>query len=115
MNTYREDIQQIFEADLPWEKLSGTNILVTGATGLIGSTLVEVLMENPSRDYCVYVSGRNLERAKERFGKYLDSESFRFVKYDVMWPLESDIKFDYIIKKVAIFLCFTFFLLNFAH
>ena len=62
MKTYNDDIQQIYEENLPWDTLSGTNILITGATGLIGSTLVEVLMSNPHRDYYVYASGRNLER-----------------------------------------------------
>ena len=72
MNTYSDDIRQIFDQDLPWGKLSGSNILITGATGLIGSTLVDVLMSNPRRDYDVYASGRNVERAKQRFGKYFD-------------------------------------------
>ena len=50
IKSYRNDILEIFNEKLPWEKLSGTNILITGATGLIGSTLVEVLMSNPHRD-----------------------------------------------------------------
>ena len=94
MKTYIDDIRQIFDLDLPWGKLSGTNILITGATGLIGSTLVDVLMSNPRRDYDVYASGRNVERAKQRFGKYFDFDSFHFVKYDVLSPLEIDVPFD---------------------
>ena len=70
MSSYREDILQVFEQDLPWGKLSGANILVTGATGLIGGCLVEVLMMNPNRDYHVYASGRNKERAQKRFKDY---------------------------------------------
>jgi nucleoside-diphosphate-sugar epimerase len=101
MNSYREDILQVFEADLPWEIFSGTNILITGATGLIGGTLVDVLMSNPRRDYCVYASGRNVKRAKERFGNYFGSESFHFVQYDVMSPLEGDKTFDYIIHAAS--------------
>ena len=62
MSTYHDDINLIFHESLPWGKLSGTNILVTGATGLIGSTLVDALMSNPCRDYSVYASGRNMER-----------------------------------------------------
>ena len=65
IDSYKNDIQQIFNENLPWDKLSGTNILITGATGLIGSTLVDVLMANPCLDYCVYASGRNIKRAKE--------------------------------------------------
>ena len=101
MKTYIDDIRQIFDLDLPWGKLSGTNILITGATGLIGSTLVDVLMSNPRRDYDVYASGRNVERAKQRFGKYFDFDSFHFVKYDVLSPLEIDVPFDYIIHAAS--------------
>ena len=56
MESYKNDIRQILREDLPWEKLSGTRILVTGATGLIGGCLVEALMMNPHRDYEVYAS-----------------------------------------------------------
>lgn len=101
MSSYREDILQLFEQDLPWEKLSGANILVTGATGLIGGCLVEVLMMNPHRDYHVYASGRNEERARERFKDYFADDVFHFVKYDVMQPVNSDVDFDYIIHAAS--------------
>ena len=101
IGSYREDILQIFKENLPWEKLSGTNILVTGATGLIGGCLVETLMMNPRRDYQVYASGRNEERAKARFKDFADNPAFHFVKYDVMQPLQSDVRFDYIIHAAS--------------
>lgn len=101
MTSYKKDILQIFEQDLPWEKLSRANILVTGATGLIGGCLVETLMMNPKRDYHIYASGRNEERAKSRFRDFVDNPTFHFVKYDVMQPLQSDARFDYIIHAAS--------------
>ena len=101
IGSYQEDLLQIFEQDLPWGKFSGTNILVTGATGLIGGCLVEVLMMNPKRDYHVYASGRNEERAKERFKVFIDDKAFHFVNYDVMKPFQSDICFDYVIHAAS--------------
>lgn len=101
MKTFRDDIQELFHESLPWEKLSGTNILITGATGLIGSTLVEVLMSNPRRDYVVYASGRNVERARKRFEDYFTSDSFHFVMYDVMTPLQDNVQFDYIVHAAS--------------
>lgn len=101
MSSYKEDILQFFDQDLPWGKLSGANILVTGATGLIGGCLVEVLMMNPHRDYHVYASGRNEERARERFKNYSDDDTFHFVKYDVMQPVNSDVDFDFIIHAAS--------------
>lgn len=101
MTAYQKDIFHIFKADLPWEKLSGANILVTGATGLIGSCMVEALMMNPNRDYHVYASGRNEERARKRFAAFVDDEAFHFIKYDVMKPLDNEVRFDYIIHAAS--------------
>ena len=101
MTSYKKDILQIFEQDLPWEKLSGVNILVTGATGLIGGCLVETLMLNPNRDYQVYASGRNEERARSRFKDFADNLAFHFLRHDVMQPLQSDIRFDVIIHAAS--------------
>lgn len=101
VSSYKNDILQVFNEDLPWDKLSGSNILVTGATGLIGSTLIDLLMSNPRHDYAVYASGRNVIRAKKRFEQYFSSDFFHFVTYDVMSPIESDIHFDYIIHAAS--------------
>lgn len=32
-----EDIEHVAQLDLPWEKLQSKNILISGATGLVGS------------------------------------------------------------------------------
>ena len=101
MSSYKEDILRTFEHDLPWEILSGANILVTGATGLIGGCLVETLMMNPRKDYQVYASGRNEDRARVRFKDFAEEPAFHFVKYDVMQPLENDVRYDYIIHAAS--------------
>ena len=101
VSAYKQDILHIFQEDLPWGKLSGCNILVTGATGLIGGTLVEVLMMNPQRDYHVFASGRNEERAKKRFAEFIKDKCFHFVRHDVQAPLESGVNFDYIIHAAS--------------
>ena len=101
ISKYKEDILKIFFNELPWEKLSGRNILVTGATGLIGGCLVESLMMNPQCNYHIYASGRNEERAKARFKDFFDDERFHFIRYDVLYPLEYDITFDYIIHAAS--------------
>lgn len=45
--TYWNDIETVATLDLPWHLLSGKNILITGATGLIGGCLVDILMHHP--------------------------------------------------------------------
>ena len=41
---YLEDVRYVADLDLPWEKLQDKSILLSGATGLVGSFLVDVLM-----------------------------------------------------------------------
>lgn len=101
MGTYSEDLFRVFKANLPWDKLANCNILVTGATGLIGGCLVDVLMTNPMKNYHVYAFGRNVGRVKERFCNFLKNEYFHFIKQDVRMPLESEIQFDYIIHAAS--------------
>lgn len=101
MSSYLKDIQIVCQQDLPWDKLSGSKILVVGATGLIGSCLVDILMSYPRRDYDVYAAGRNQERALNRFAAYAANSSFHFLKCDVTEPLQGDTQFDYIIDAAS--------------
>lgn len=99
--SYREDIKNVASLPLPWEKLSGCNILVTGATGLIGSCLVEVLMERQARDYCVYAMGRNMNRMQRLFRKYQNNETFHSMSCDITTPMSLSIPFHYIIHAAS--------------
>ena len=98
---YQDDIKKVATLLLPWDKLSGCNVLVTGATGLIGGCLVDVLMAHENKDYNVYASGRNEERAKNRFLRYVNDKTFHFFKYDVMQPLVCNVDFQYIIHAAS--------------
>ena len=84
---YREDVRRTAQLDLPWEKLQASSILITGAAGMIGSFLIDVLMEKnsgPEPLHCrVLAMGRNPERMKKRFGEYWASSDFQFVEGDV--------------------------------
>lgn len=99
---YSDDIKTIASLNLQWGDLSGKNILVTGATGLICSTLVEVLMSHKGQDYHVYASGRNESKVNTLFAKYADSPYFHFLKYDVRKPLNSDITFHIIVAGAGV-------------
>lgn len=99
--TYKEDILKATKIELPWSNLRGCNILVTGATGLIGSCLVEVLMERPQRDYNVYAMGRNSERMNRLFERYNSVDGFHTLIGDVTEPLPIEKNFHYIIHAAS--------------
>lgn len=97
MSNYSEDIRKVYALDIPWDKLKGSNILITGSTGLIGSCLVDMLMNYEGADYSVYAGCRNTDKAKKRFEEYLSAGNFHIIQFDVTDHIESDINFDYII------------------
>ena len=64
---YLQDLRSVSDLALPWEKLQGKSFLISGATGMIGSTLIQVLMDRNDRHglgCSVTALGRNEERGK---------------------------------------------------
>ena len=89
---YMEDVRAVAGLDLPWEKMAGKSLLLSGATGLIGSFLVDVLMEKnlDGLDLRIYALGRSAEKARARFEKHWEDAHFRFIPYDVKLPFERE-------------------------
>lgn len=98
---YQLQLKEATNAVLPWDKLDGCNILVTGATGLIGGCVVDLLMAREPHRFSVYAAGRNKDRAEKRFAAYLDNPNFHFLSFDVIEPLSMDIDFHYIIDAAS--------------
>ena len=87
---YQEDIAYVASLPLPWKKLKGSCIMLSGATGMIGTFLIDVLMhKNRTEDLActIYALGRNEEKARKRFGNYFETPSFVFLPCDINAPL----------------------------
>lgn len=86
---YREDIRYVADLNLPWERLQDKTVLLSGAGGLIGSCLIDVIMERNGRgmNCMVYALGRDEQRARERFEYCWSGEHFRFIRHDINQPL----------------------------
>ena len=101
---YCEDVRFVADIELPWEELEGKSIMISGATGLIGSFLVDVLMKKneDGLNVKVYALGRNEDKFRDRFSKYQDNSNLIYVKYDVNEPLEMDVEsVDYILHLAS--------------
>ena len=86
---YMDDVRFVADLPLPWGKLSGKTVLVTGATGMMGSCFIDVIMEKNVKDglNCrVAAVGRSEEKARDRFGSHMDSECFSFIRHDINTP-----------------------------
>jgi nucleoside-diphosphate-sugar epimerase len=94
-------IQQIADK---FSELKNRSVLVTGAYGLIASTVVDVLMcLNQKYGYAieVYALCRNEQRAHKRFGIYEDSPYFHYLIMDICEKIKGNKPFDYIIHAAC--------------
>lgn len=96
---YREALKRV----IPEITLNDGSVLVTGATGLIGSCIVDLLMLSnlEGRHFEIYALGRNKKKLQERFKSFLDSSYLHFVEQDIMSPLDGNILYDYIIHGAS--------------
>lgn len=85
---------------IPFEKLNGKNILITGACGLIGSAIIDFLIEN-NVECNIYAMARNRNKAQKCFAKYLDNPLLHIVEGDVNAPIKGNIVFHYIINAAS--------------
>lgn len=114
MGTYKEDLQTLLSQDILWEKLSGKTVMISGATGMIGKCIIDLLMlrnrqtecENPCKEnieapVTVVALSRNEKRAQERFGEYWNMDTFRYISCDVNEVIPECGKVDYIIHAAS--------------
>ncbi len=99
---YKDGIRKVLPSFVNKQKLFGKKILITGATGLICSAVVDViryLNEYENAQITVYVCGRNEQKAMDRFG---ENEHIKFVLYDALKKVEIQEKADYIICGASV-------------
>lgn len=97
---YIEDLKSICEEKIPYKKLDGCRILVTGATGLIGSCIVDAFMYLKiyyGISLKVDILCRSKNRAEELFREYGDDEDFGIVEGDLTRYFILDKEYDYMI------------------
>lgn len=101
--TYQSDLDYV--ASLPiYDKLKNKKIIITGACGLIGSFLVDVLMlRNKKYQDNIIVIANTLreESIINRFKDYLDDPNFKYICQDVNLPLNYDGEVDFIMHLAS--------------
>ena len=102
---YMCDMQSVCSMNIPWQKLEGRTMLISGATGMIGSCLIDVIMRRnvaERLDCKIYALGRSMDKAESRFGSYFGSKNFRFVQHDINEPFLQDMdKVDFILHLAS--------------
>lgn len=95
---YQEDIRNVLSSVNP-SRLEGKSFLITGATGLLGTHLIDVLMALGT--VRVTAVGRSREKAEERMGEHFGNPLFSFIRQDVRDPFPDGLKPDYIIPAAS--------------
>lgn len=102
---YQQDLQTAAKALPDWTALKDRSILISGATGMIGSFLVDLIMYQNSRENLnctVYALGRNPEKAKKRFASYWSEPLFHFAACDINRTVEVDAgEMDYVLHAAS--------------
>lgn len=77
---YIADLDRVCSLPLPWEKLADKTVTISGATGMIGTFLVDVLMrgnDTKQLDCNVVALGRSAKKARARL-PYFERDLFSF-------------------------------------
>lgn len=97
---YWEAVKKIYKNIPELDKIRNKSVLITGATGMVCSTLVDVF-SLLNREYGMGIqlilAGRSKGRIQKRFQDVLDDEDYYFLDYDATKEQNIDIQVDYII------------------
>lgn len=96
---YRTALEKVLDA----VEVNGKSFLITGASGLIGSCLIDLLMlaNESGRKNHVYALGRSARKLENRFGDYLCYNGFHIIEQDICSPIDTNSKFDYIVHGAS--------------
>ena len=95
----KEDIDNILKADLNWAAFKESNILITGASGMIGSYILNTLVTLNNKfgyDMNIYALVRNPGKLSEEIRKQIE-----IIQQSVVDPIETDVVFDYVIHTAS--------------
>lgn len=97
---WMKDIYEVSYNLSELEALAGKSIMITGAAGLICSSVVDILLqynETHKAPIKIFAAGRSIEKIRERFGPSCNKEYFKFIKYDALKSDNLEVLADYVI------------------
>lgn len=96
---YRRELECVIHEKLPFEQLNNCNVLLTGATGLIGTFLTDVIMYLSQTGIAVKldVVCRDKKKAESTFEEYKGCCNFNIIEGDLTEKVNLINDYDYII------------------
>lgn len=99
--TYLADLDVAIQHTVDLENLKGKSVVITGATGTIGSFVTDVLLRyNQTSGASIHViaAGRNAQKLESQYGKF---KGFQPISYDLNSNIDFDVDVDYIIHAAG--------------
>lgn len=97
-----DDMEQIVsDGNIPWEELRDSTILITGATGVVGSAIVRTLFA-ANKKYGLGVRVLAFGRDKEKAKPLVDTYGAEFFEQDIRNPLVVPGNVEYIFHCAAV-------------
>ena len=100
---YQEDLERIISLS-GIERLHKKTFLITGATGMVGTCLIDTLMrynQTSQAGIRIIAVGRSRTKACSRLGEYFSSDYFQFLEQDVREPFPTSVNADFIIPLAS--------------
>ena len=111
MKTYKEEIEALLKQSLPWEQISGKTVMISGATGMIGKCIIDILMQyndictanviRPAAAVKVIALSRNEENAGKRLYEHWNKDTFHYISCDINQSIPECGQADYIIHAAS--------------
>ena len=104
-----QDFERISKDCFPRKRIQRRSFLITGATGLIGSYLIKLLLFlNDRENLGIHIYGlvRNPQKAQEVYGDLTNNSAFKLligdITDDIEKLIEHSVKIDYIIHAASV-------------
>ena len=100
-----KDLDFVLNSNIDWEKFKNKTVLITGASGMLLSYITYALLRlselNPKFNVTVIALIRDKEKAKKRFGYFIESKYLKLFEHDLLSSIKISDDVDYIIHGAS--------------
>lgn len=103
-NIIDREINEICRESIPWEQLRGKSVLITGASGFLGTWIVRVLLQRNMKygdNITINALCRNRKKVQAVFGNIVNMGGLNFIYQDVCEEIDDKFRSDIIIHAAS--------------